>query len=98
VFVPVDQIDRVESDRNYVELICGPHRHRLRGTIASVAERLDPAPFLRVNRSTLVRLDAVASMHEWSHGDYRVVMRDGTELIWSRRYRAAAEREFCVDG
>ena len=35
-------------------------RHRLRATIAAVAERLDPAQFLRVNRSMLVRLDAVA--------------------------------------
>jgi len=98
VFLAVDRIDRVESDRNYVELVCGAQRHRLRATIAAVAERLDPAQFLRVNRSTLVRLDAVASMHEWSHGDYKVVMRDGSELIWSRRYRAAAEREFSVDG
>jgi hypothetical protein len=30
----------------------------------------------------------------WSHGDYRVVMRDGTELTWSRRYRARDERVF----
>jgi hypothetical protein len=37
-------------------------------------------------------------MHEWSHGDYRVVMHDGAELIWSRRYRAAAEREFGLHG
>ena len=66
--------------------------------IGAIAARLDPAQFLRVNRSTLVRLDAVREMHEWSHGDYRVVMHDGAELIWSRRYRAAAEREFGLRG
>jgi hypothetical protein len=33
-------------------------------------------------------------VHPWSHGDYRVVMRDGSELTWSRRYRAREERVF----
>jgi two-component system LytT family response regulator len=98
VFVPVDRIDRVESERNYVTLHAGRDAHRLRATISALEERLDPAQFLRINRSTLVRLDAVREMHEWSHGDFRVVMHDGTELIWSRRYRAAAEREFGLRG
>lgn len=93
-FLAVDRIDRVESERNYVYLCVGKERHRLRATIGSIAERFDPAQFLRVNRSTLVRLDAVRSMTEWSHGDFKVVMLDGTELIWSRRFRGAAEREF----
>jgi two-component system, LytTR family, response regulator len=96
VFLPVDRIDRVEAERNYVFLVTGTERYRLRATISSIAERLDPAQFLRINRSTLVRLDAVRDMHEWSHGDFRVIMQDGTDLIWSRRYRAAAEREFGV--
>ncbi len=94
----VERIDRIEAERNYVVLHAGGDAYRLRAAIGSIAERLDPAQFLRVNRSTLVRLDAVREMHEWSHGDYRVVMHDGAELIWSRRYRAAAEREFGLGG
>jgi two-component system LytT family response regulator len=98
LFLPVERIDRAESERNYVQLHSGQTRFRLRATIASLQERLDPAHFLRVNRSTLVRLDAIRSMHEWSHGDFRVVMNDGAELTWSRRYRADAEREFGIGG
>jgi two-component system LytT family response regulator len=94
VFLAIERIDRIESERNYVVIHAGQESYRLRAPIGSIASRLDPAQFLRVNRSTLVRLDAVREMHEWSHGDYRVVMHDGAELIWSRRYRAAAEREF----
>lgn len=96
VFLPVERIDRVEAERNYVVIMSGRDRHRLRIRIGSLQTRLDPAQFLRINRSTLVRLDAVRDMHEWSHGDFRVIMQDGTELIWSRRYRAAAEQEFGV--
>ena len=96
VFLPVERIDRIDAERNDGFLTTAGERGRLRATIASLQERLDPAQFLRVNRSTLVRLDAVREMHEWSHGDFRVVMQDGAELIWSRRFRAVAEREFGV--
>ena len=97
-FLPVERIDRAESERNYVILHSGGGQHRLRTTIGALAERLDPGQFLRVNRSALVRLDAIREMHEWSHGDFRVVMRDGAELNWSRRYRAAAEQDFSLGG
>lgn len=98
LFLPVDRIDRIEAERNYVHIISGGERCRLRATLSTVAARLDPAQFLRINRSTLVRLDAVASMTEWSHGDYKVLMHDGTSLIWSRRFRDAAEQEFGLRG
>jgi two-component system, LytTR family, response regulator len=98
VFLPVDRIDRIEADRNYVQLFAGAERHRVRTTLAALGERLDATKFLQINRSTIVRLDAVREMSEWSHGDYRVVMHDGNELIWSRRFRAAAERVFGVQG
>ena len=98
LFLPVDSIDTAEAERNYVWMTCGPTRYRMRTTIGTLQERLDPAHFLRINRSTLVRLDAIRTMHDWSHGDLRVVMHDGRELTWSRRYRAAAEREFGVGG
>lgn len=96
VFLAIERIDRIEAERNYLSIVSEGRAYRIRGTMASIEARLDPAQFLRINRSTVVRLDAVKSMHEWSHGDYRVLMHDGTELTWSRRYRAAAEREFGV--
>jgi two-component system LytT family response regulator len=98
MFLLVDRIDRIEADRNYVRLYVGGDCHRLRGTLASLAARLDAAKFLQINRSTVVRLDAIREMNEWSHGDFRVVMHDGAELTWSRRFRAAAEREFGLRG
>lgn len=92
--LPVDRIDRVEADRNYVRLHSGDATFTLRGSISSISERLDPEKFLRINRSEIVRLDAVKELQPWFHGDYRVVMRDGTTLMWSRRYRAQTAGEF----
>ncbi|HET9985861.1 MAG TPA: LytTR family DNA-binding domain-containing protein, partial [Longimicrobiales bacterium] len=94
--VPVEEIRRVEAVRNDVRLHTASGEYLLSGSISALEARLDPAEFLRINRSEIVRLDAIREMHPWSHGDYRVVLHDGTTLSWSRRYRARAEGAFSV--
>lgn len=89
--LPVERIDHVRAERNYCDVRSGDRVFRVRRTLTALAARLDPKLFLRINKSDLVRLDAVREIQPWSHGDYRVVMLDGTTLSWSRRYRAAAE-------
>ena len=96
--LPVDDIELARAERNYVALHTPHGRYRVRGTIGELAERLDPTHFLRVNRSDVVRLDAIARMEPWSHGDYRIVLHDGTGLMWSRRYRAEQAGEFELGG
>lgn len=92
--LPVDAITLARSERNYVVLHTVRGTFRLRGTIGALAERLDPAAFLRVNRSDIVRLDAIRELQPWSHGDYRIVLGDGTALLWSRRFRAQMAAAF----
>lgn len=94
VFLPVERIDWVESDRNYVTLHAAGHRFTLRTTLNAIEARLDPARFLRINRSQLVRIDAVREVHAWSHGDRHVLMHSGATLVWSRRYRARDDDRF----
>ena len=94
LLLAVERIDRVEADRNYVRLHSGGTAFILRRSLTSLADRLDPEKFLRINRSEIVRLDAVKELQPWFHGDYRVVMGDGTTLMWSRRYRAQTAGEF----
>lgn len=94
VLVPVHQINRLEAERNEVHLYTADTMHVIRSTLSELAARLDPATFLRINRSTIVRLDAIKELQPWFHGDYRVILRDGTELMWSRRYRAKQRSAF----
>ena len=88
ILVPVERIDWIEADRNNVRLYSGGKFVLHRQSISTLEGRLDPQRFLRVNRSVIVRLDAVKEFHPWSHGDYRIVLSDGTTTMWSRRYRA----------
>ena len=86
IFVTVKEIAWVEADRNYVLLHCGRKTHTLRSTLDAVQNTLDPKLFVRINRGTLVRLEAIREMLPWFHGEYKVVLHDSTELRWSRRY------------
>jgi two-component system, LytTR family, response regulator len=85
-FVAIREIAWIEADRNYLILHCGAKTHTLRGTLESLAGSLDPKIFVRINRGSLVRLDAIREMQPWFHGEYKVILKDSTELRWSRRY------------
>jgi two-component system LytT family response regulator len=86
IFVSVKDISWVEADRNYVLLHCGKKIHTLRSTLDTLQSTLDPKLFVRINRGTLVKLEAIRELLPWFHGEYKVMLHDDTELRWSRRY------------
>jgi len=86
ILLPLHTVDWIEADRNYLYLHVGDRRYEVRGTIESVEEKLDPDRFLRLNRSSLVRIDFIREFHKWTHGEYRVLLASGKTLTWTRRY------------
>jgi two-component system LytT family response regulator len=90
-FVPLNQVLWIESARNYVILHVGAEQHSVRGSLGALEERLDPARWVRINRSQIINIDAIAHLESWFHGEYRVLLRDGTRATWSRRYLDRAE-------
>jgi two-component system LytT family response regulator len=89
LLVDVDDVDRLEAAGNYVEVYSGARHHLVRDTMASLEARLDPARFVRVSRSSIVNADRVRELQPMFNGDFVVVLRDGTKVAGSRRYRAA---------
>ncbi len=88
-FVPVRDVVRLEAEGNTVNVFAANGtRHALRATLESLESRLDPAQFARVHRSHVVNIDAIAEITPWFHGDYKLALRDGTQIAWSRRYAA----------
>ena len=86
-FLRAGEIDWVEAAGNYLRLHAGREEHLLRETMAGLEARLDPGRFLRIHRSTIVNLDRVKRMEASFHGEYVVLLRDGTRLTLSRGYR-----------
>lgn len=82
-------IEYLQASGNYVNLHVRGRAYPLRATMAGIEPRLDPARFVRVHRSYMVNLDCLAEIEPLETGDARLVLRDGTRLPCSRRYRAA---------
>jgi two-component system LytT family response regulator len=87
VFLRVEEIDWMRTVGNYVRLQVGRDSHLMRETMSGMEAKLNPDRFMRIHRSTIVNLDRVKEVQPWAKGEYVVIMRDGTRLIMSRRYR-----------
>lgn len=87
-FLAVRDIDRIAAAGNYVEVHAGGKVHLMRESLTRFIAQLDPAEFLRVHRSHVVRLGFIAELRPMFHGDYELVLRDGETLPLSRRYKA----------
>ena len=86
-FIKTEEIDWIEAEGKYVRLHVGRESHLLREAIGSLEAQLDPARFLRIHRSTIVNIDRIQELQPWFHNEYRVILRDGTELMLSRSCR-----------
>ena len=87
IFVPVADIEWVEAQGNYLRIHSTGASHLLRESIGAIEQRLDPRWFRRIHRSLIVNLDRVRELQPWFHGEYRLILTDGTELRVSRTYR-----------
>jgi two-component system LytT family response regulator len=93
VIVQVARIVRLEAEDNYVRLWADmPYLHK--ETLTRLVGRLDPAEFLRIHRSHAVNIQSVRELRPLLHGEYLVVLADGTELTSGRSYRAAIQQAF----
>ena len=86
-FLETGEIDWIEAEGNYVSVHSAKKSHLLRETITSLESQLDPKKFVRIHRSSIVRLDFIQELQPWFHGEYRVILQDGTQLTLSRNHR-----------
>jgi two-component system, LytTR family, response regulator len=86
-FVPVQTIDWIEADGKYVNVHVGKDSHLLRESLTALENKLNPKLFARIHRSSIVNVERIKELQPWFHGDYRVILSNGTELILSRTYR-----------
>lgn len=94
--VPVAQIEYITASGPYVELHTSERAYLIREAIHTLEERLDPAKFLRIHRSIIVRVDLIDTFHRGAGGDYEVQLKGGARLRVSRSRREELERRLGV--
>lgn len=87
-------VDRIEADGNYVTLYVQGSMYPLRESLAALEKRLDQKRFARVHRGHIVNIDRIREIQPWDHGDYRIVLKDGSFVNFSRRYRSKLNHLF----
>jgi two-component system, LytTR family, response regulator len=87
VLVDLATVDWLEAADNYVRLHAQKREYLLRETLASLESQLDPNRFARIHRSAIVQIDRIVELHPATHGDFDVLLRDGTRLTLSRTWR-----------
>jgi two-component system LytT family response regulator len=85
-FVRADDVEWIEADGNYAKLFARGRVHLVRETMNSIEGRLDATKFVRVHRSVIVQVDAIASMEPHLHGEWEIRMRDGSRFTSSRTH------------
>src|SRR5262245_349632 len=87
VVLKISDVDWIQSAANYVELHSHGRSLLLRATLTALEERLDPAVFARIHRTSIVNLERIKEIVPSDHGDSIIGLQDGTSLRLSSKYR-----------
>ena len=86
-FIRTADIIWVESQADFVKVHTTGAAQLVRETLQNLEQRVSPAKFLRIHRSSLVNLDHVKKVTPALYGDYTVLMSDNSVLRLSRKNR-----------
>ena len=88
--IATSEVSRIDAERDYVRLHVGEgedaRTYLLLQTIAGLEKRLDPAKFIRIHRSTILRRDRITGLRHDGLGVWSVEMDDGEALRIGRTY------------
>jgi two-component system LytT family response regulator len=91
-FVRVADIDWIEAAGVYANLHIGGKELLYRTALNELVERLDPVRFVRVHRSAIVNIESILRLEPISHGEFEVILKDGSRSRISRTYRRQLEK------
>jgi two-component system response regulator AlgR len=86
VRLAAQDVDRVTAERDYMRLHVGKRSWLINHTIGRLEEELDPARFVRLHRSSIVRRDFVRALRHDDTGRWWAQLADGEEQKIGRLY------------
>jgi two-component system LytT family response regulator len=90
-FVLANDVDWISATDYYATLHCGRKSHLIREAIKELEAKLDPQRFVRIHRSTIVRIDRIKEVKRQLDGGYEIILHDTTRLKLSRSYLSALQ-------
>ena len=92
VRIAARDIERITAERDYMRLHVGQRSWLIHRTIAKLEEELDPAMFIRVHRSVMLRRDTITGLYRDEAAHWTARLKDGGEQRIGRSYVDAVKR------
>jgi two-component system LytT family response regulator len=92
VLQPVADVVWFESAGNNVVVHAARETHRIRDSLAELGRVLDPARFARISRTAIINVGRIREIRPWFHGDYLVLLENGSRVQSTRSFRDSLER------
>lgn len=84
IIIPLEQIDYIEAMDDYVQIHYAGKSLLKTQSLSDLEKQLDPALFVRIHRSTIIRLQALKCLERASKDSYQAVLHVGAQLAVSR--------------
>lgn len=91
-YVPVEDIEWLEADGNYVTVHTKDQQHLARITLSELEDKLDPDHFYRVSRKLMIRLSQVATLKSGGRRDHVIILKSGIELPFTKSLQDLQEK------
>jgi two-component system, LytTR family, response regulator len=82
--IPVDKIDYIEAQDDYVAIKSDGKTHLKQERMAKLEKELDTTKFVRVHRSYILNLERIARIELYAKDSRMAILKDGTKLLISR--------------
>jgi two-component system LytT family response regulator len=93
-FIPVNEIYFFEAAGDYLVIHTENKKYMIHESMNAMEQKLDPVPFSRIHRSTIINIDFIKEMQPHFNGEFHVTMKNGAVLKLSRSYREQAKKIF----
>jgi two-component system LytT family response regulator len=95
-FIDPTTIDYIDAAGGSVRIHSSGAVQEVRKSMGEMVALLDPARFVRIHRSTIVNVSRIRELQPYFHGEFIVLLHDGTQLKSSRSYREALVRQLGI--
>jgi two-component system LytT family response regulator len=82
--LPLERIDFIEAQDDYLSFSCGGKRLRKQQTMSELETQLDPTRFVRIHRSFILNVERLARIDLYGKDSWLAILADGTKLPMSR--------------
>ncbi len=94
IVLKCDDIDWIQSERNYLRLYKGERSFLIRTTLSDFEKKLDSEKFIRVNRSTIINIERIYKIESDPKYNYSVILTNDVSVLWGKKFRNNLKRVF----